>query len=349
MCPICKHVEALTGYVPGEQPHFAGMVKLNTNENPYPPSPKVGEAVAAFDWQTLRLYPDPIFNKARAVIAQNVGCRPEQIFIGNGSDEILALVTRAFVEVNGTVGYFDPTYSLYSVLTAIRDARTVAVPLHEDFSCPLPPADIADLFVWTNPNAPTSLMADPATVATFAKTFKGILLVDEAYADFAPANCMALATAPENKNVLVMRTLSKSFSLAGLRFGYCVGPEPLIEALYKIKDSYNMDALAQVIGTAALSDLPYMEANAARIRATRASLTATLEGRGWSVLPSATNFLFAKPPAGKAAADLFAALREKHIYVRYFPGPKTGDWMRITIGTDEQVKTLLDALATLGA
>lgn len=341
---ICRHVEALTGYTPGEQPHFPGMVKLNTNENPYPPSPKVGEALAGFDWQTLRLYPDPVFKKAREVIAANVGCRPEQVFVGNGSDEILALVTRAFVEVNGTIGYFDPTYSLYSVLAAIRDAKGKPFSLNEDFTCPTPPADWSDTFVWTNPNAPTSLLAPPEQIAAFAKTFKGVLLVDEAYADFASANCMDLATAPGNTNVLVMRTLSKSFSLAGLRFGYCVGPEPLIDALYKIKDSYNMDALAQVIGTAALSDLPYMQANVAKIRKTRSALTETLRARGWEVLDSESNFLFAAPPKGVEAADLFAQLREQHLFVRYFPGEKTGRFLRITIGTDEQIQRLLEAL-----
>lgn len=348
MSPICRHVEALAGYVPGEQPHFAGMVKLNTNENPYPPSPKVGEALAAFDWKTLRLYPDPVFREAREVIARNVGCRPEQVFVGNGSDEVLALFTRAFVEVGGTVGYFDPTYSLYSVLAAIRDAKGKPLPLNDDFTCPLPSEDFSDVFVWTNPNAPTSLMAAPETIAAFAKRYRGVLLVDEAYADFAPADCMALATAPDNANTLVMRTLSKSFSLAGVRFGYCVGPEPLIAALYKIKDSYNMDALAQCVGTAALRDLPWMRANVARILATRAALADALVARGWRVLPSATNFLFAAPPPPAEAAALFEALRAAHIYVRYFPGPKTGVYLRITVGTDAEAERLLAALAALG-
>lgn len=344
MSYICKHVEALDGYTPGEQPHFEGMVKLNTNENPYPPSPKVGEALKAFDWQTLRLYPDPNFMRAREIIAKNCECSIDNVFVGNGSDEILALFTRAFVEVNGTVGFFHPTYSLYSVLAAIRDARVKTLPLAEDFTCPIPPADFSDLFVWTNPNAPTSRMADPAVIATFAKTFKGVLIVDEAYADFAPANCMKYAVDPENTNMLVMRTLSKSFSLAGVRFGYCVGPKPLIDALYKIKDSYNMDALAQIIGSAALSDLPYMQANVKKILATRERVTNLLKSRGWEVLPSATNFLFAKPSASIQAATLFAQLRDAHLYVRYFPGPVTGDWLRITIGTDEQMDKLLQYL-----
>ena len=343
MSRICKHIEALAGYVPGEQPHFAGMIKLNTNENPYPPSPRVKEALERFDWRTLRLYPDPVFRRVREIVARNNGCSPSQVFVGNGSDEILALFTRAFVEVGGTIGYFDPTYSLYSVLAAIRDARGKALPLNDDFTCPTPPSDFSDVFVWTNPNAPTSLLAAPRQIGAFAHDYPGVLLVDEAYVDFAPDNCMALATAPDNANVIVMRTLSKSFSLAGMRFGYCVGPEPLIAALYKIKDSYNMDALAQAVGAAALEDLPHMRANVAKILATRARLARALHGRNWRVLPSATNFLFARPPLGEAA-DLFAALRDHHIYLRHFPGPRTGEWLRITIGSDTEIDRLLAAI-----
>jgi histidinol-phosphate aminotransferase len=190
-------------------------------------------------------------------------------------------------------------------------------------------------------------MADPEVIASFAKSFKGVLLIDEAYADFAPANCMSIATAPENTNTLVMRTLSKSYSLAGMRFGYCVGPKELIDALYKIKDSYNMDALAQVIGFAALNDQAHMKQNAAKIIQTRATLAQALEARGWQVLPSASNFLFAKPPVN--AAELFAALRERHIFVRYFPAEKTKDYLRITIGTPAEVEKLLAVLADYNA
>ena len=347
MSLICKHIDALTGYTPGEQPRFEGMVKLNTNENPYPPSPKVQEALASFDWQRLRLYPDPVCNKVRALIAEQNNCSPDQVFVGNGSDEILALFTRAFVEVGGSIGYFDPTYSLYSVLAAIRDATVKPFALNEDFTCPVPPADYADTFIWTNPNAPTSLMADPNVIASFAKTFKGVLLIDEAYADFAPANCMGIATAADNTNTLVMRTLSKSYSLAGMRFGYCVGPKALIDALYKIKDSYNMDAFAQVVGYAALSDQAHMKRNAEQIIQTRTALTKSLEARGWKVLPSASNFLFAKPPVD--AAELFAALRDQHIYVRYFSAEKTRDYLRITIGTPADVEKLLAVLAQYNA
>lgn len=334
----------MDGYVPGEQPHFPDMVKLNTNENPYPPSPRVGEALAKADWKALRLYPDPVFAKVRSTIAALHGCRPEQVFVGNGSDEILSLVTRAFVESDGTIGYFEPTYSLYSVLAQIRDVKGKPLALRADMTCPTPPADWSDVFIWTNPNAPTSLMADPAQVADFASAFHGVLLVDEAYADFAPADCMALATAPGNRNTLVMRTLSKSFSMAGIRFGYCVGPEALIGALMKIKDSYNMDMLAQIAGQAALEDLPTMRANRDRILATRTRLTAELRARGWDVPESASNFVFAAPPEGRSAEAIFRGLRAQHIFVRYFPGPVTGNRLRITVGTDAEIDRLLACL-----
>ncbi len=345
---VCKHLEHLAGYVPGEQPHFPGMVKLNTNENPYPPSPNVGKALAAFDWQSLRRYPDPVCRQVREHIASLHGCSPNQVFIGNGSDEILSLFTRTFVEAGGTIGYFEPTYSLYSVLAEIRDARGKPFPLNEDFSCPMPPEDFADAFVWTNPNAPTSRMTNPEIIADFSQRFKGVLLVDEAYADFAPANCMPLAVASKNTNTLVMRTLSKSFSLAGIRFGYCIGPEPLIDALYRVKDSYNMDALAQAVGMAALTDMPHMRANVAAIIKTRESLSKTLSQRGWHVLPSATNFLFAAPPPTTSAAAIFETLRQEHVFVRYFPGKRTGQYLRITVGTPEETARLLDVLSRIG-
>ena len=340
---ICKNVQALTAYTPGEQPKGADVIKLNTNENPYPPSPKVAEALRAFDPARLRLYPDPVFTALRRRIADIHGCTAEQVFIGNGSDEILALCTRAFVENDGSVGYFVPSYSLYPVLADIRDVEKRPVALGADFSWRMPEGYGASLFLMTNPNAPTSLMHDKATVAAFCRAFGGVVVIDEAYGDFADETCMDLAVAADNANTLVMRTFSKSFSLAGLRFGYMVGPAGLIDALYKIKDSYNMDMLAQVVGLAALDDLPYMRENVRRIRATRARLTDALRKRGWTVCDSQTNFLFARPPDGDAER-VFNLLKTSKIFVRYFPGPETGDYLRITVGTDEQTDALLAAL-----
>lgn len=340
---ICKNVQTLTAYTPGEQPNDPRVIKLNTNENPYPPSPKVAEALQSFDYKRLRLYPDPVFKVLRQRIAEIHGCTTQQVFIGNGSDEILALCTRAFVENSGSVGYFVPSYSLYSVLADIRSVEKRPVALSPDFVWQMPAGYKASLFLMTNPNAPTSLMHNKETVAAFCRSFSGVVLVDEAYGDFADTTCMDLALAPRNANTLVMRTLSKSFSLAGLRFGYVIGPEALIGALYKIKDSYNMDMLAQVVGLAALSDLPYMHASVRRIRTTRHRLTEELNRRGWAVCDSQTNFLFARPPDGDAQ-EIFEALKVAKIFVRYFPAPETRDYLRITIGTDEQVDALLAVL-----
>ena len=336
---IARSVRKLEPYVPGEQPKSGRVVKLNTNENPYPPSPKCAAVLKGFDLDRLRRYPDPEFGALRAALAELNGTSPERIFVGNGSDEVLALAARAFVENDEEIGSLDPSYSLYKTLAAIRDVPWRGLKL-EDAAA----ARKVALFLLTNPNAPTGEFREPAAVAAFAKRFKGVVLVDEAYADFARANCMALATAATNRNVIVMRTFSKSYSLAGLRVGYCVGPKALIDALYKVKDSYNVDAVAQAVALAAVKDQRWMKANVAKIVATRRRVSEELRRRGWDVPPSESNFLFARPPRGVRASDLFDTLRRCNIFVRYFAGPKTGDRLRITIGTDAQMKRLLKAL-----
>jgi len=343
---ICKNIQVLDAYTPGEQPKDAGIVKLNTNENPYPPSPKVAETLKTFDYARMRLYPDPVCASLRKRLAEIHGCATEQVFIGNGSDEILALCTRAFVENDGSVGYFVPSYSLYPVLADIRGVERRPVHLGADFGWRMPVDYRASLFFLTNPNAPTSMMHDKATVAAFCASFNGVVLIDEAYVDFSDTNCMDLALAPENRQTLVMRTLSKSFSLAGLRFGYVIGPEPLITAFYKIKDSYNVDMLSQSVALAALSDLDAMRENVRKIRSTRERLATLLTQRGWRVCPSQTNFLFARPPDGNAQ-QVFAQLKAAKVYVRYFPGEATGEYLRITIGTEEQMETLLALCCTV--
>ena len=334
---IARHVRKLEAYVPGEQPRSRNVVKLNTNENPYPPSPACATVLKRFSPDRLRRYPDPVFSDLRAELAELNGASPECVFVGNGSDEVLSVAARVFVEDGGAIASLDPSYSLYKTLAAIRDVKWVGVP-----GLASPPR--AELFLLTNPNAPTGEFRDPAEVAAFAKRFRGVVIVDEAYADFARSNCMSLATAKANRNVIVMRTFSKSYSLAGLRVGYCVGPKPLVDAMYKVKDSYNVDAVAQAVALAAAKDQKWMLGNVAKVIKTRASFTSALEKRGWDVIPSESNFVFAKPPAPAKAADLFAYLRSKNVFVRYFPGPKTGDRLRITIGTDGQMRALLAAL-----
>ena len=340
---IARHVRRLEGYVPGEQPKSKKVVKLNTNENPYPPSPACAAALRGFDLDRLRRYPDPDFTALRAALAKLNGTRPENVFVGNGSDEVLAIAARCFVEDDESIGSLDPSYSLYKTLAAIRGVRWAGLAELASLDAIESLAKSkTSLFLWTNPNAPTGTFAEPAAIAAFAKKFKGVVIVDEAYADFARANCMALATAPGNRNVLVMRTFSKSYSLAGLRVGYCVGPTDLVAAMYKVKDSYNVDAVAQAVALAAVNDQAWMKANVAKVVRERTRLARELVARGWTVPPSESNFLFATPP-GDAAA-LFDALRARDIFVRYFPGPKTGTRLRITIGTPAQTKRLLAAL-----
>lgn len=341
---ICRHVRNLTAYTPGEQPQIPGLIKLNTNENPYPPSPKVAQVLKAFDFADLRRYPDPVCAALRHEIARLHECTVSQVFVGNGSDEILALATRAFVEDDGSIGYFNPSYSLYPVLTAIRNATPRPVELPADFSWTMPSGYRASLFLMTNPNAPTGVLYPHDDVEAFCRATTGVVLIDEAYVDFSKNHCMDLALSLGN--VLVLRTLSKSYSLAGLRVGYVVGDQALIDALYKLKDSYNVDVLAQRLAGVALADQDYMKINAARIIATRQALTCALKKMKFDVVPSETNFIWAKPPAA-SAKSVFLALREKAILVRYFEGERTGDYVRITVGTEEEIDRLLVAMSAI--
>ena len=345
MRTIAENIDAMAGYVPGEQPKGSGIVKLNTNENPYPPSPAVAKALSGFDASSLRRYPDPVATAVRRRIAEMHGVDISRVFAGNGSDEVLSLAARCFVRRGGTIGAFSPSYSLYPVLAEIRDVSFAEAPLADDFSWREPEfAESPDLFFLTNPNAPTGIAYPPETIRDFAGRFGGTVLIDEAYADFAETSCVALAAAPDNENVVVSRTLSKSYSLAGLRFGYCIGPERLIEAMFKAKDSYNLDGVTQVLALAALEDPEWMEKNAALVKSERARLTASLVGMGWRCTPSQANFVFARPPDGNAK-EVFDALKARAIYVRHFNLPGISDWLRITVGSTTENDALLAALA----
>jgi histidinol-phosphate aminotransferase len=339
--PIRQSVRELHAYTPGEQPRRAGLIKLNTNENPYPPSPRVGEVLSRMAPEVLRLYPDPVSSSLRQVVADLHGVQKEQVFVGNGSDEILALCTRAFVEDDGAIGYFEPSYSLYPVLAAIRNVPGMACELTDHFEWPETDPDPASLYFLANPNAPTSMLFPKARVQSFCESFPGVVLIDEAYVDFARETCIDLART--KANVLVMRTLSKSYSLAGIRLGYVVGPAELIEALFKIKDSYNVDRITQEVATAALRDQAHMRGNAARIRTTRERLAGSLKARGFDVCPSETNFLWVRPER-RVAQDVFEELKARDVLVRYFPGARTGAYLRITVGSDAEVDRLLEAL-----
>jgi len=347
---IRASVRDLRAYTPGEQPQGGDVLKLNTNENPYPASPRVFEALAEAGPELLRKYPHPTARPLCEAIARLHRVQPEQVLVGNGSDEVLALCTRAFCEPTGSIGYLEPSYSLYPILADIADVRKQAFPLDAAFGWTVPERLDVSLFLLTRPNAPTSLALPLDAVRMAASRCPGVLLVDEAYADFANDTVDNLL--PSYPNLMFSRTLSKSYSLAGLRLGYVVGPVDLIQALHSIKDSYNTDALSQRLALAALGDQAWMRSNVAAICSTRHALTLALGKRGFSVLPSQTNFVFARVPPGQDARRLFEALRERNVFVRYFPGPLTGDYLRVTVGTDPQMQRFLgeiDAILALPA
>jgi histidinol-phosphate aminotransferase len=342
-----KNIEAMAGYTPGEQPAPGDrVIKLNTNENPYPPSPRVVEAVRALDPDRLRRYPDPMANRVRDLVGRMFGVRRENVLCGNGSDELLTLVTRAFVGPGERMAYPTPTYSLYPVLAEIEGAVALEIPTLDNFATPLEALTLADarLLILCNPNAPTGVFTPPEAVADLADRFKGVVVVDEAYVDFAPTDCMRLAT--ERPNVLVLRTLSKSYSLAGLRFGYAVGAAPLIAGLEKVKDSYNVDAISIELALAALGDQAWMQTHVAKIRSQREHLAAGLAELGFEVTPSEANFILARAPGGKAE-DLYKALKARGILVRYWNLPRLADKLRITVGTPAENDALLSALRAL--
>ncbi len=341
---IRRHVELMEGYVPGEQPSAPGIIKLNTNENPYPPSPAVERVLQNFEYGDLQRYPDPSCIQLRKTLSELLGVQPEQLLMGNGSDEILTLLIRALVENDQGIGYFQPSYSLYPVLAHIQNCHVETVPLIDGMHWTMPKlSSRTAVFFMTHPNAPTGMQYSKADIESFCDTFNGIVVVDEAYVDFAAWNCLDLIETREN--VIIVRTLSKSYSLAGIRLGYAVGPSPLIKALYKIKDSYNVNMLTQLTGIAALSDQVHMKQNCTRIIATRERVKRALEDRGFAVAPSATNFLWVQHTSFRAR-DLFIFLKEAGIYIRHFDTPGLEQHLRITMGTDRQMDTFLQQLDT---
>ncbi len=337
------------GYVPGEQPQGGRVVKLNTNENPYPPAPGVIEAARRAASDELRLYPESSAKPLREEAARAYGVRPEQVLAGNGSDELLTMLMRAIVGPDDIVVYPEPTYSLYDTLVTIQEGRALTIPFPADFT--LPPALFAAegrLMMICNPNAPSGSLTPVATVAELARGFDGVVVVDEAYVDFAPPGSTALPLLADHDNVVVLRTLSKSFSLAGMRVGLLFGHADLVAEIAKVKDSYNVSRVAIAAGAAALVALDWMERNVARIVATRARLAERLAGLGYDVLPSATNFVLARR-AGEDQGPVQAALRARGVLVRHFASDRLRDALRVSVGTEDETDRLLTELATVRA
>jgi histidinol-phosphate aminotransferase len=343
------NIRAMAGYTPGEQPQGTDIIKLNTNENPYPPSPRALDAMAEIlRSDRLRKYPDPLGRAFRQTAGKLYGVDPDGILIGNGSDDILTILTRAFVPEGGLIVSPTPSYLLYSTLADIQGAKFEGVPCTNDWGLPTPwPKRDADLTLIANPNSPTGTVVSNAALAALAAELHGPLVIDEAYADFADGNAVSLAKLP---NVIVTRTLSKSYSLAGLRFGFAIASPSLIREFIKVKDSYNCDALSLAGAQAALEDQDYFRQTRATIIATRERMTIELRKLGFDVLTSHANFVWAQR-ADRPVKPIFDELKRRNILVRFMNYPPDGstgklalrrrDGLRISVGSDAEIDRLL--------
>lgn len=349
------NIEEMAGYMPGEQPSGNDVIKLNTNENPYPPSPQVKACLKGLNADSLRRYPPPLANDFRAAAAKLHGLSPDNIIPTNGGDELLRLVMTTFVNPGEVIAVTKPSYSLYPVLAEIQDTTLVELPLAQDWSMPSTFAqDLnacgAKLAILVNPHAPTGSLLASDYLATVASQFHGLLLVDEAYVDFIDPQLQhdSLTLINSLNNVLFLRTLSKGYSLAGLRFGYGVGPKQLIDPMmYKTRDSYNTDYIAQKLATAAITSQEYAQSTWDKVRASRQALAQELTDLGFSCLPSHANFLLCEIPPSLGALTLYENLKAEGVLVRYFDQDRLRDKLRISVGTEDENKQLLTAIKNL--
>jgi histidinol-phosphate aminotransferase len=346
---VRANVRDMQGYAPGEQPGAGErVVKLNTNENPFAPSDKVMQAIAQVEPEMLRRYPDPTATRFRVAAAKVLGVSPDMILAGNGSDDILTIATRTFIPPGGSLACPDPTYSLYSVLARLEQAAFTPVPWEKDWSLPTEALveTRAHAIYLANPNAPSGTFVSPTKVEELARQFPGLVLVDEAYADFADDNCLALVK--EYPNVVVSRTLSKAYSLAGLRFGYAVAQPHVIEQMVKVKDSYNCDAIATVAAAAAIEDQEYARKSWEFVKSERQRLSSELTQLGWAVAKSHANFILATLPNGRGR-EMYLGLKQQGILVRWFDKPGLTDKIRITVGQSQENNALLAGIKALTA
>jgi histidinol-phosphate aminotransferase len=335
----------MAGYTPGEQPRDGTFIKLNTNENPYPPSPNVVEAIhSALKDDNLRKYPDPMGTSFREVAGKVLGLDPDAILIGNGSDDILTIVTRSFVGENGLVVSLTPSYLLYRTLAEIQGAGYQEVPFEVNWQLPNPwPVRQESLTFVASPNSPSGTAIVTEDLKRLTEELSGPLVIDEAYVDFADHNALELAHLPQ---VIVTRSLSKSYSLAGIRFGFAVADPAMVREMVKVKDSYNCDVLSLAAATAALEDQEAMHTNRFRILATRARLEQSLKKLGFDVVPSQANFVWCRRH-DQPVKPLYGELKRRMILVRYMNYPGYGDGLRITVGTDAEIDRLLEELKQL--
>ena len=352
------NIERLDPYVPGDQPQRADLVKLNTNENPYPPPTPMIDALRQVSGDMLRRYPPPEARAFRNMAAQVHGVDPAQVIATNGGDELLRLAVTVYCEpgaIRGGIGVAEPSYSLYPVLARIHDTPVTSVPLNEDWSLP---GDFAQrvidagcrLVLVVNPHAPSGRLESVETLGRLAKALHGkaVLLIDEAYVDFAEHDALPLVAADRGvDNVILLRTLSKGYSLAGLRFGYGLSHPDRIAAMDKARDSYNTDAVSQAVALAALASREEAKQSWQSVRAQRQRVSDALAAMGCDVAPSQSNFILATPPGPPAAASIFDSLKRQGIFVRYFDQDRLRDRLRITIGTPQDNDALLNAMEEL--
>ena len=342
-------IRAMEGYTPGEQPGAGErVVKLNTNENPFPPSPKVMQAIREVEAESLRRYPNPTADSFRAAAAQALDVAPDMIIAGNGSDDVLAVAVLTFTGPGDTLAYPDPTYSLYPVLADLDEVKTVTVPWDEDWSLPIDAllATKARAIFLANPNAPSGTFVSPQKIDELAQKFAGIVLIDEAYVDFAEDDCLPLVR--KHENIVVTRTLSKAYSLAGLRFGFAIAQPSVIREMNKARDSYPCDAISVAAATAAIGDQEYAKKTWEHVRSERQRISSELTQMGWVVLPSQANFILASTPNGRGR-EAYLGLKQQGILVRYFDKPGLSDKIRITVGTSQENNALLGGIKALTA
>ncbi len=344
---VRPEIERMRGYVPGEQPQGGKFIKLNTNENPYPCSPKVVQAIETTLRGGLARYPDPLGTAFRLRAADVLGVEPSMILCGNGSDDILTIVTRAFVGAGELLRLPTPSYVLYRTLAELQGARSEEVRFEADwslgdaFAAAGPGLKLAFL---PNPNSPSGTVLSPERILELAERLPCPLLVDEAYADFAEQNCLSLVA--RNPKIMVSRTLSKSYALAGLRFGFLVAQPQVIEHLMKVKDSYNCDALSIAGATAAIDDQTWLVDNRAKVIASRGKLTQALRSLGFAAVESQANFVWAPHPT-RPVKPLYEGLKASQILVRCMNYPDWGDGLRISVGTDDQCDACIAVLRSL--
>ena len=349
---VRRNIAELSGYAPGEQPQGGKWIKLNTNENPYPPSPAVHRAlIATASGSSLAKYPDPLATAFRMRAADAFRVSPEMIISGNGSDDILTMLIRTFVGEGECLRTPSPSYILYSTLAEIQNAVHEAFTfnadwsLSDDFANP----DTKDgtplkLAIIANPNSPSGTVLSPPRILELAEQLSCPLVVDEAYADFAESNCMDLVT--KNKRIIVTRSLSKSYALAGLRFGFAVAHPSIIEQMQKVKDSYNCDTLSIAAATAAIDDHDWLANNRKKILSTRHRLVANMQNMGFDVTDSQANFVWCTHPQ-RPLKPIFETLKQHGVLIRYMQYADWGDGLRITVGTDEEIDVFVDIMKTL--